>query len=135
MFSFRWKSRYSVGLEEMDQQHRAIIDGLNELHEAMLSGVVNDAVAPQIDKLVSLAGSHFAAEERLMESTQFPGLAGHRAKHRELSKKVEEFIARHDQGDVVAYSQFMYFVRDWMTKHIEKEDHEYVPWLAGHGIR
>jgi hemerythrin len=119
----------------MDQQHQAIMDGLNELHEAMLSGNVNDAVAPLIDRLVLLAGSHFVAEERLMKSAHFPGLADHRAKHKELSQKVEEFIARHENGDVAAYSQFMYFVRDWFTKHMEKEDREYIPWLAERGVR
>jgi hemerythrin-like metal-binding protein len=135
MFSFSWKSRYSVGVKDLDRQHQAIMDGLNELHEEMLRGNVNEAVAPLIDQVVSLAGQHFATEEELMESTGFPGLVEHRAKHKELSLKVEEFIARHNNGDLAAYSQFMYFVRDWMTKHMEKEDREYVPWLAEHGIR
>lgn len=135
MFSFSWKSRYSVGVKDLDRQHQAIMDGLNELHEEMLRGNVNEAVAPLIDQLVSLAGQHFATEEELMESTGFPGLVEHRAKHKELSLKVEEFIARHNNGDLAAYSQFMYFVRDWMTKHMEKEDREYVPWLAEHGVR
>lgn len=134
MFSFSWKSRYSVGVKDLDRQHQAIMDGLNELHEEMLRGNVNEAVAPLINQLVSLAREHFATEEGLMESTQFPGLTEHRAKHKALSLKVEEFVARHNNGDLAAYSQFMYFVRDWMTKHMEKEDREYVPWLAEHGI-
>jgi hemerythrin len=134
MLSFSWKNKYSVGVGDLDNQHRAIMDRLDELHEEMLNGKVNEAVAPLISGLVSLAGEHFATEERLMESTKFPGLADHRAKHQRLSRKVGEFIARHDTGDRAAYCQFMYFVRDWMTKHMEKEDQEYAPWLAKHGI-
>jgi hemerythrin len=118
----------------MDQQHQAIMDGLNELHEKMMNGNRNDAIAPLIYNLVSLAGKHFAAEELLMASAGFPGLADHCAKHKELSRKVEEFIARHEKGDVAAHSQFLYFLRDWFTKHMENDDHEYVPWLAEHGI-
>jgi hemerythrin len=118
----------------MDEQHQAIMDGLNELHEEMMNGYVNAVVAPLIDNLVFIAGEHFAAEERLMASAGFPGLAGHVTKHKELSRKVEEFISRHEGGDVAAYSQFMYFVRDWFTKHMENDDREYVPWLAEHGI-
>lgn len=135
MFSFLWKSRYSVGVRELDEQHRAIMRGLNQLHEEVMSGKVNEAVAPLINSLVSLAGEHFAREESLMASTQFPGLADHRAKHQALSKKVGEFIARQELGDPAAYSQFMYFLREWITRHMEKEDKEYVPWLAEHGIR
>jgi hemerythrin len=36
---------------------------------------------------------------------------------------------------MAAYSQFMYFLRDWFTKHMENDDREYAPWLAEHGIR
>jgi hemerythrin-like metal-binding protein len=107
---------------------------LNELHEEMMRGRVNDAVAPLIGQLVSLAQEHFVAEERLMETAEFPGLAGHRAKHQELSRKVDEFVARHETGDGAAYCQFLYFVRDWITRHMEKEDQEYAPWLAEHDI-
>lgn len=135
LFSFSWKNSYSVGVQELDHQHQAIMRGLNELHEEMLGGKVNEAVAPQVRNLVSIAGAHFAAEEKLMESTQFPGLADHRAKHEELARKIHEFVSRHEMGDRAAYSQFLYFVRAYMTQHMLKEDHEYAPWLAEHGIR
>ena len=135
MFSFIWMRRYSVGVEELDQQHQAIMKRLDELHEEMTNGKVNDAVAPLIGNLVSLAAEHFATEEKLMESIQFPGLQDHCAKHRELSQKVGEFITRHETGDRAAYAQFMYFVRGWMTTHMQKEDRQYARWLADQGIR
>jgi hemerythrin len=135
LFSFNWKNSYSVGVQALDHQHRAIMRGLNELHEEMLGGRTNEAVAPLIRNLTSIAGAHFAAEEELMESTQFPGLAEHRAKHEELTRKIHEFIARHEMGNRAAYSQFLYFVRAYMTEHMLKEDHEYASWLAEHGVR
>lgn len=135
MFSFMWKSRYSVGVKELDEQHQTIMKGLNELHEGMMCGKLSEAAAPLISNLVSLAAEHFVTEERLMESTQFPGLADRRAKHQTLSNKVQEFIARQELGDVAAYSQFMYFLREWITRHMENEDQDYTQWLAEHGIR
>src|SRR5579863_10132528 len=129
-----WKSRYSVGVRELDEQHQMIMRRLNELHEEFMSGKVHETVSPLIDSLVSLAAEHFATEESLMESTQFPGLADHRAKHQALSNKVKEFIARQELGELAARSQFMYFLREWLTRHMEKEDQEYAPWLAQHGI-
>jgi hemerythrin len=109
------------------------MSGLNELHDEMMNGHMNEAVAPLIGNLVSLAQEHFVTEERLMEANQFPGLADHRAIHQALSKKVEEFIARHDNGDRAAYSQFLYFLRERFTRHMQKEDHEYGLWFAEHG--
>lgn len=135
VLSFMWKSRYSVGVRELDNQHQTIMRHLNELHEEFMSVKANEAVAPLIKSLVSLAAEHFATEERLMESTGFPGLANHRAIHQALSRKVEEFIGRQELGDLAARSQFMYFLREWLTRHMENEDQEYAPWLAQHGIR
>jgi len=134
MFSFCWKSRYSVGIKVLDSQHQAFMGRLNELHEAMMGGNVNDAAGPLITTLVALAREHFATEEDLMQSTGYPGLAEHRAHHEELTAKVGEFIARYQRGDKTVYANFMYFVRDWLTRHMEKEDRDYAPWLAGHGI-
>ena len=135
LFSFSWKNSYSVGVQVLDHQHQTIMRGLNELHEEMLGGKTNEAVAPLIRNLVAIAGVHFAAEEKLMETTQYPGLADHRAKHQELTQKISEFLSCHESGDRAAYSHFLYFVRAYMTKHMLKEDHEYAPWLAEHGIR
>ena len=135
LFSFSWKNSYSVGIQELDHQHQVIMRGLNELHEEMLGGKTDEAVAPLIRNLTSIAGAHFAAEEKLMESTGFPGLAEHRAKHEELTQKIHEFIARHEMGNRAAYSQFLYFVRAYMTEHMLKEDREYAPWMAEHGVR
>lgn len=134
LFSFSWKRKYSVGIKDLDQQHQAILEGLNHLHEEMMNGHVNDSVAPLISNLVSLAETHFATEEKFMESTQFPGLPDHRAKHQQLTQKVREFLARHEMGDKAAYSQFMYFLREWMTRHMETDDQKYAPWLALHGM-
>lgn len=135
MFSFAWKSRYSVGVRALDIQHQTFMALLNDLHEAMMGGNQHDAAGPLISKLTSLAAEHFAAEESLMESTGFPGLADHRLRHQELTRKAEGFIARYKAGDKLVYGQFMYFVRDWLTRHMENEDRAYAPWLAEHGIK
>jgi hemerythrin-like metal-binding protein len=135
MFSFDWMKLYSVGIGELDRPHQVIMERLNELHEEMVDGNVNEAVSPLIRDLVSLAAEHFATEEKLMEATEFPGLADHRAKHREVSQKVGEFLARHEQGDKAAYSQIMYFLRNWITHYMQKDDRAYGPWLKDHGVR
>lgn len=129
-----WSSKYSVGVEALDNQHKALMKVLNELHAASMRGKVQEVASPLLRQIVSLACEHFAAEERLMESTGFPGLAGHRAKHRELTGRVAEFVSRHEKGDTTMRTQLLYFMRDWLSKHMQNEDNEYAPWLSGHGV-
>jgi hemerythrin len=130
-----WSSKHSVGVEALDNQHKALIRVLNELHAASMKGKASEVAGPLLRQLVCIANEHFAAEERLMESTVFPGLAAHRAKHQELYGRIGEFIARHEKGDTAVYTPLLYFVRDWQTKHMQNEDQEYTPWLKAHGVK
>jgi hemerythrin len=130
-----WSNKYSVGVEALDNQHKALMKVLNELHAASMRGKASEVAGPLLRQLVTASGEHFAAEERLMESSGFSGLAAHRSKHRELAGKIGEFVARHEKGDTTAYTPLLYFMRDWQTKHMQNEDQEYVPWLKAHGVK
>ena len=127
-----WSSKYSVGVEALDNQHKALMKALNDLHAASMRGEAQKVAGPLLRQIGSLASEHFLAEERLMESIKFPGLSGHRAKHRELGEKIAEFVSRHEKGDATVYTQLLYFVRDWLNKHMQAEDQEYAGWLSAH---
>lgn len=135
MALMNWSSRYSVGVETLDNQHKNLIKALNDLHAASIKGIANKIAGPLLGQVVSIASEHFSAEERLMESIRFPGLAGHRAKHQELTGKIAEFTSRHAKGDKTTYTQLLYFMRDWQTKHMQTEDQEYAEWLSSHRVQ
>jgi hemerythrin len=135
MALMNWSGKYSVGVEELDNQHKALMNVLNELHAASMRGKASEVAGPLIRRIVSIATEHFASEERLMESAKFSGLASHRAKHKELAATVGEFVARHEKGDTTMYTQLLYFVRDWQTMHMQTEDQEYARWFAARGVK
>jgi hemerythrin len=130
-----WSNKYSVGVDALDDQHKTLLKVLNEFHAASIRGKAREAAGPLMRQIVTLANEHFSTEQRLMESAGFPGLAGHRAKHEELSAKLAEFVSRHEEGDTTMYAQLLYFMRDWLSSHMQTEDQEYAPWLASHGVR
>jgi hemerythrin len=70
-----------------------------------------------------------------MESTGFPGLAGHRAEHQVLVGKLREFVSRHEKGDAAVHTQLLHFLRDWLNKHMQSEDQEYARWVGAHGVK
>lgn len=129
-----WSDKFSVGVKAMDNQHIALVNTLNELYEAMMKGQSKTITGPLLNKLVKYTQDHFAAEEKLMTSGKFPGLAQHVVKHKELIKQVGEFVVRFERGESALSSDLMKFLRDWLGTHILKEDHEYGPWLNKNGI-
>lgn len=134
MALINWKKKYSMGVEALDNQHKALIGILNDFHAAMLKGQGENIAGQLLLRLKNYTREHFPAEERLLESVKFPELAQHRAYHRGLMEKLEEFTARHEKGDYGMYISLLHFIRDWQTRHLLQHDREYIPYLAESGI-
>lgn len=127
----RWSSSMSVGDRHIDEQHKILIDTINQLASAE---VRNDRplLAMIIDELVNYTVYHFEYEERLIESAGFPDLERHRRAHRGFVKWVEDLreeFTHHRRRQLD--DRILGFLRDWLREHILGEDRCYRPYIAG----
>jgi len=84
---------------------------------------------------VAYTRDHFSAEEEMMARAAYPGLAEHQTRHRDLTSKVERYVARFERGEIALNAHLLHFLRDWLTNHIQKEDLAYSPcMLARHPV-
>lgn len=130
-----WNDKLSVGVQTLDAQHTVLIETLNDLHAAMMKGQARAVAGTILHNLVDYTRDHFAAEEAMMEQTKYSALPTHRLKHRELTKQVEEYVARYENGDITLGVHLLTFLSDWLTNHIQGEDQKYGPWMNDHGVR
>jgi|SRR5579863_1528815 len=130
-----WNDNYSVGVSTIDQQHSGLFAIVNELHTAMMKGQTKSVLGALLDKLVKYTQEHFAYEERMMDAAKYPGFTAHKTHHADLTKQVSEFMARYKRGDGTLNIELLRFLSDWLTKHIQKEDKEYTPWLKSNGLK
>jgi two-component system cell cycle response regulator len=112
MIRFQWDEGMSVGVESIDQDHRRIIDIINQLSEAFEKGSGREVVVGLFDRLEEYASTHFAREERLMEEAGFPGLQEHAAQHKSFAGKIPEL------RDMLleAASPSCFTRKDWRTR-------------------
>ncbi len=129
-----WTDKLSVGVDTLDQQHKVLIETLNDLHAAMMKGQARAVAGKILNDLVKYTVDHFAAEEAMMEQAQYPALASHRLAHRELTKQVGDYVARFEKGDITLSVTLLNFLSDWLTKHIQGEDQKYGPCMHEHGV-
>jgi hemerythrin len=130
-----WNDSFSTGVKAMDEQHKGLVNTLNELHAAMLGSKDKAATGQLLDRLVKYTHDHFAAEEALMTRSKFPKFAAHLGKHKDLTAQVENFVNRYRRGELSLNVDLLMFLRDWLITHIQKEDREYGPWMNQNGIR
>jgi hemerythrin len=121
---FVWDHHFSTGLPELDEQHRALIDVFNRLHDTLFHGGAGHddrdaALRRAFDRLMNYARAQFTAEETLMREAGID--ERHQQKHR---RQHEQFIinlremwnGRETQADL--HGRLMGFLVSWIGLHI-----------------
>ncbi|MDD5359243.1 MAG: bacteriohemerythrin [Sulfurovaceae bacterium] len=121
-----WESKYSVGIEVIDHQHKRLIEYINELGiaGAYRSFENRRRVQDVLIKLVDYTISHFSFEEELMEEAGYPMLAPHIKVHEAFVERVAFFKQRFEDGEDIT-KQLVMDLQMWLINHIQRDDADY----------
>jgi hemerythrin len=130
-----WKNETSVGVEEIDREHRELAQAINELHAAMRNDDQQGLTGPLLRKVAELTRAHFSSEEKMMTANKYPGAALHLFKHQYLMQQIDALLARVNRGGFKLTEYSLTFLHDWFNIHIRKEDAQFAVWLNDIGKR
>lgn len=119
-----WSHELDTGIDVIDQQHRRIVDFINDLEAAQ---VMKDQkkIRQVIDDCVDYTLSHFAFEESLQEEAGYQYCKPHKKVHELFTRKVSEYQERIVLGDDVSEELHAMLSR-WLVNHIKRDDADYV---------
>ena len=120
-----WSDDLSVGIEEIDEQHKVLVGLVNQMHRAIHERHSSDVVQEILAKLADYTRIHFAVEESLMRILSYPGYELHKAQHDELIDHMRELQEKVASGRTAVGFELMHFLKMWLTKHIMESDREY----------
>jgi len=130
---FPWSEDLSVGNALIDQDHRRLIELVNELNEATRCGAGREVVGEVLAALCEYTRDHFRREEEYMERLRYPALAAHRREHQDLLDKVVELQRRFNENDVTVAARVSTLLRDWLSIHIARSDRQLAAMIARDG--
>lgn len=125
MAKFIWTDQLNVGIDVIDQQHRRIVEYINQLDDARSNGMTNDEIAWLLNDLVDYTISHFGFEESLQEEAGYPFLTSHKKVHELFTKRIADFQQRAEKGEDVIKALNSLLVT-WLFNHIKRDDNDYV---------
>jgi hemerythrin-like metal-binding protein len=117
-----WSRLFSVGVREIDDQHRVLFGLLNRLFLREEASDPGDLADKTLEDLVGYVGHHFAYEEQLMREHGYEEAVAHVQAHSGLGRHVAELVARHRGGSTVSLVELTAFLRQWLIAHILRTD-------------
>ncbi|MBL0312648.1 MAG: hemerythrin family protein [Holophagaceae bacterium] len=119
---FLWSPELSIGIKEIDLQHKSLIQAVNALYDAFQSEEGERDLSWIIHFLANYTVEHFATEEALMERIGYPRFNEHLRLHEELLQQVGAFLAKFNAGTAGISEDLLEFLKQWLLVHIGSED-------------
>ncbi|MDR0468326.1 MAG: bacteriohemerythrin [Campylobacteraceae bacterium] len=123
MAYWNWDASYEIGISVIDNQHKRIVEYINELHGAFVSKN-KESVSVVLIALADYTVSHFAFEESLMEQAGYLFLEPHKKVHEKFVETVSRYINDFHKGEDIS-GKLMAELQIWLTHHILHDDKDY----------
>jgi len=130
-----WTEDMSVGCAPLDNDHKILVQALNDFVEAMENdeGVfVTDGI---FAVLADYTDYHFSREERVMEACGYPDLERHKLTHENLKEQLLDCRTRYMLNpNAELEEEVRAFLTSWLQNHILVRDMDYKEVIGKSGI-
>jgi len=123
-----WSQDLSVGIDEIDEQHKELFRRINRLVESVRQSQCRETIPEVIGFLEEYVITHFANEEAYMKEYDYPGYEAHKAQHSEFLKSISglrgelEKIKNQGGSSYELSVTTNQVVVEWIVNHIIKVD-------------
>jgi hemerythrin-like metal-binding protein len=118
-----WRPDYSVGVEQIDMQHRRLIDMVNDLYRDLDSMAGGSAIQERLKSIYMEAMFHFRSEEQYFSSLPAEEAETHKMSHEALLSELSAALKEHALAEVEKVRALLEgYVKYWLLDHIVHVD-------------
>ena len=125
-----WQFEWNSGNNEIDRQHRILLDGALQLYRCILNDHMDEFIKHDLDKLIEDIKYHFNYEISLLQSLGYADVDGHQELHQALIEKTHRFRNELRNNTVKPEAFFSFLVDNVILVHMVKEDVKFFPLFA-----
>jgi len=130
-----WTESLSVGIDSIDEQHKVLIQIINDLNNAKNNNET-DAIMQQIfTRLIEYTEQHFKYEEDIFDEYAYEDTEAHKKQHQALIETIYELKQKFESGETRIGIEVLQFLNRWLTDHILKTDHAYTDFMHSNQIK
>ncbi len=129
-----WNEKYNTGINEIDNQHKKLVNILNQLYESFVDRTTNEKLKEVIQEMKDYTEYHFGVEEKYFKEFNYTDADKHISEHQTFIRKVATFKDDMELGKVSVTFQLMNFLRAWLLRHINGTDKKYISLFKEKGL-
>ncbi|NQZ94463.1 MAG: bacteriohemerythrin [Moritella sp.] len=127
MISLEWNEEMSVGIDEIDTDHKKILSIISSIIDAIDTNCNAETIEKYFSDLTACTTDHFKQEEALMQTLAFNDFIEHQKGHQTFLNQLPELKNKLlNSNNVEAAEQVSQFLYDWVIEHILISDMDYV---------
>ncbi len=115
----RWAPAWGIGVPEIDDDHRLLIDDSNALIEALMKERPKVEILKIIGRMESGCWEHFRREETILREARYEEADEHAAEHRRIEEELERVVRAIAADDVLVngWDKFVPFFQSTLVNH------------------
>ena len=134
MAAFKWKEEYNLNIEEIDKQHKKLMEiGERAYDIAIIDDGYDryDEIMTIIDELLEYTKYHFEYEENMLKEYNYNHVHDQAEAHEIYVNKINQVASREDIDDNQRkiILEIIDFLSEWISKHIMIADRGYAVFL------
>lgn len=118
-----WTSELETGHPSVDNDHKKLVQSLNDLEAALRDGTGREKILGMISFLSRYVREHFKREEEHMQATHCPAYAENKRAHDAFTARLNDWVARMQrQPSTALVLEVHRETASWIRSHILKVD-------------
>jgi len=117
-----WREEFSVGVVEVDHEHRELVALINALHDDMGAGTSRDAIIDALGEIYAQISAHFALEEKFMRESRYMAYAEHKEDHEILLDDLRDIMDHVEDDGSYNEKRLSKDLSFWFSEHFRTHD-------------
>ena len=122
MALIEWRDEFSVGVPDVDLEHRQLIGLINRLHAALAKENAQVSVLDFLAEINAHIAAHFALEEKIMREHGYDQYAEHKQDHEHLLDEIRDIMDDYEEGALFSDAELSDRLERWFSEHFRTRD-------------
>lgn len=131
---YKWKEKYAVNITVIDDQHKKLLEIINELKQVINNNLCEKKVSGVFFQLAYLIDHYFIKEEIYLNDLKYPNIEQHKIEHNKFIDRIIQFQKDVENNKPDLCLEIYKYLEDWFDDHILKYNKEAVEYLLKNGV-